>query len=76
MAIEASWKTWRKSRRSGEAGCVEARVVERVVEVRDSKQRHGPTLRFTFAEWEAFLAGVNDGDFDLPSNYRAPRQSA
>jgi len=35
------------------------------VAVRDSKDRGGPTLGFTAAEWTAFLAGVRAGEFDL-----------
>jgi hypothetical protein len=33
--------------------------------MRDSKDPNGPTLAFTAAEWEAFIAGVKDGEFDL-----------
>jgi hypothetical protein len=57
---------WHKSVRSGSAGCVEVATVERVVGVRDSKDRQGPVLVFRFDEWDAFLAGVRDGEFDLP----------
>ncbi|MBO0883665.1 MAG: DUF397 domain-containing protein, partial [Mycobacterium sp.] len=31
--------------------------------VRDSKHRGGPVLRFTEAEWDAFVKGVNAGEF-------------
>lgn len=34
------------------------------VAVRDSKNPSGPALRFTPAEWNAFLGGVNNGEFD------------
>jgi hypothetical protein len=57
---------WHKSARSGDVGCVEIATVERVVGVRDSKDRQGPILVFRFDEWNAFLAGVRDGEFDLP----------
>jgi hypothetical protein len=57
---------WHKSVRSGDAGCVEVATVERVVGVRDSKDRQGPVLVFRFDEWDTFLAGVRDGEFDLP----------
>jgi hypothetical protein len=40
-------------------------VVDRVIAVRDSKDRSGPVLRFRPDEWEAFVAGVRDGEFDL-----------
>jgi hypothetical protein len=57
---------WHKSARSGATGCVEVATLERVVGVRDSKDRQGPVLVFRFDEWSAFLAGVRDGEFDLP----------
>ncbi|HKF00124.1 MAG TPA: DUF397 domain-containing protein [Actinomycetes bacterium] len=55
---------WRKSSRSGLNGCVEVAYVDDQVAVRDSKDRHGPVLVFTHAEWEAFLSGVREGEFD------------
>jgi hypothetical protein len=64
---------WHKSARSGTSGCVEVATLERVVEVRDSKDRQGPVLVFRFDEWNAFLVGVRDGEFDLP---RGPDGSA
>lgn len=54
---------WVKSRYSN-ADCVEARSIDDAIEVRDSKDPHGPKLRFTRAEWLAFVAGAKDGDFD------------
>lgn len=61
---------WRKSIRSGNGNaCVEVadNLVDElgVVLVRDSKDRTGPVLSFTRAEWTAFLAGVTDGEFTL-----------
>jgi Domain of unknown function (DUF397) len=32
--------------------------------VRDSKDPEGPVLRFTPAEWDAFLGGAKGGEFD------------
>ena len=32
--------------------------------VRDSKDTEGPVLRFTPDEWQAFLGGVRNGEFD------------
>lgn len=58
--------TWRKSTRSGSGGdCVEARLNDGVVEVRDSKDKNGPVLSFTPAEWAAFHGGVQDGELSL-----------
>jgi len=38
---------------------------EHVITLRDAAQPDGPVLVFTPAEWEAFVAGVRDGEFDL-----------
>ncbi|MGH3327853.1 MAG: DUF397 domain-containing protein [Streptomycetales bacterium] len=43
---------------------------ETLIAVRDPKKPDGPTLFFTPAEWEAFIAGVKDGEFDLPEDER------
>lgn len=58
---------WRKSTRSPNVDCVEVRFETRCVHVRDSKNRQGPELTFTHPEWLAFLAGVRDGEFDVPA---------
>jgi hypothetical protein len=49
---------------SGEGSCVEMRRHDGMIEVRDSKDREGPVLRFTNAEFAAWLDGVNKGEFD------------
>ncbi|WP_243418080.1 DUF397 domain-containing protein [Actinomycetospora cinnamomea] len=38
------------------------------VRVVDTKAEGGPALRFTPAEWAAFVAGVKAGEFDLPDS--------
>ena len=62
------WSTavWRKSTRSGPNcdNCVEVAFVEGAIAVRDSKNPAGPVLVFTPAEWDAFVAGAKDGEFD------------
>jgi hypothetical protein len=58
---------WRKSSRSNGNGgaCVEvADLPDGSRAVRDSKDREGPTLLFTPAEWRAFVDGVKLGEFD------------
>ncbi|MCP2339971.1 MULTISPECIES: DUF397 domain-containing protein [Actinomadura] len=37
---------------------------ERAVVMRSAKDDDGPVLYFTEAEWDAFVAGVKDGEFD------------
>jgi uncharacterized protein DUF397 len=38
---------------------------DHVITMRDAKDPDSPTLVFTPAEWDAFVAGVKDGEFDL-----------
>ena len=58
--------TWVKSSLSfANSNCVEAtRMDGGVVGIRDSKDPRGAVLRFTPAEWTAFIGGVRNGDFD------------
>ena len=45
--------------------CVEvARLSGDVTIVRDSKDVKGPVLGFTQGEWDAFVGGVRNGEFD------------
>ena len=44
--------------------CVEMRRHASAVEVRDSKDTEGPSLRHTKAEFTAWLDGAKKGDFD------------
>ncbi len=56
---------WIKASRSREeATSVEQRRNGDVIEVRDSKDPDGPVLRFTQAEWDAWLDGARRGEFD------------
>ena len=57
---------WFKSGRSSAQGnCVEvARLAGGAVAVRNSRHPEGPALVFTFGEFEAFVRGAWDGDFD------------
>jgi Domain of unknown function (DUF397) len=57
---------WKKSTLSGYNGnCVEvAGLAEDTVMVRHSKNPGGGVLSFTAAEWDAFIGGVRNGEFD------------
>jgi hypothetical protein len=57
---------WIKAEASKANGnCVEvAALADGGVAVRDSKDPEGPVLTFDRDEWSAFLAGVNNGEFD------------
>ena len=56
---------WRTSSLCDLNGCVEVAILEDRVVVRDAKDRAGPVLVFTAAEWDAFVGGVRGGEFDL-----------
>ncbi|MGH9211542.1 MAG: DUF397 domain-containing protein [Acidimicrobiales bacterium] len=67
MTEASKFTNWRKSSRSsGGDNCVEVAIAgDGSVGVRDSKQHGlGPVLEFTPTEWEAFLGGAKDGEFD------------
>jgi uncharacterized protein DUF397 len=59
-------EVWFKSGRSApESHCVEVRYLsEGGVEVRNSKRPEGGTLTFTDEEFDAWVGGAKDGDFD------------
>ena len=58
---------WRKSSASGNE-CVEVNMRADRVHVRDTKNRTAGVLTFSLQEWNAFLAGVRLGEFDLPTD--------
>ena len=60
--------SWRRSSHSTAANnCVEtARVASGLMAVRDSKDRAKAPHVYTRREWEAFLTGAKNGEFDLP----------
>jgi hypothetical protein len=65
--VDLSDASWQKSSRSGPNcdNCVEVAFVGGAIAVRDSKNPSGPALIFTPDEWDAFVAGAKDGEFDL-----------
>jgi hypothetical protein len=68
VTVDLSGARWFKSSRSsGGKECVEVAFLDGgQVGVRDSKNSTGPALVFTPGEWDAFTAGVNDGEFERP----------
>ena len=65
---ESAPVAWRKSRASanGPPNCVEVAFVDDSVLVRHSHNPSGPVLTFTHSEWQAFLTGTHNGEFELP----------
>jgi hypothetical protein len=64
--VDLSRAEWRKSTRSGTNGCVEVAFAQDSVAVRDSKDSASPVLVFTAHEWDAFIGGARNGEFELP----------
>jgi hypothetical protein len=72
--MDLSGAVWRKSSCSGEDGGAWIEIAhlpgskegsDHVIAMRDGSHPDGPALFFTPDEWQAFTAGVNDGEFDL-----------
>jgi uncharacterized protein DUF397 len=65
--VDIAAALWRKSSRSGPwtDNCVEVAFVGDSILVRDSKNPSGAVLVFTPSEWDAFVNGAKDGEFDL-----------
>lgn len=58
---------WFKSSASASGNCVEvAHLSGGRVAVRDSKDHAKIPYVFTRSEWEAFLIGAKNGEFDIP----------
>lgn len=50
----------------GAGGCVGiGMLADGTVVVADTKRAGSPTLNFTSEEWDAFVAGVKNSEFDL-----------
>jgi hypothetical protein len=47
------------------ATCVETKFTDEAVYVRNSHRPDAGTAEFTHEEWNVFVAGVKDGDYDL-----------
>ena len=60
----AGWRT--SSYSANGSTCVEVADLGGRVAVRDSKDRGGPVLAFTFGSWDVFVGGIRAGAFELP----------
>ena len=67
MEIDLSNLRWFKSSASASGACVEvAHLPGGGVAVRDSKDRSKAPHVYTRREWEAFVIGIKNGEFDVP----------
>jgi hypothetical protein len=67
LRVNLDGAQWRRSNRSatGSENCVEVAFVGGAIVVREAGNPAGPVLLFTPDEWDAFVAGAKDGEFDL-----------
>ncbi|GGK94683.1 DUF397 domain-containing protein [Mangrovihabitans endophyticus] len=67
LHVDLSRAEWIKSTRGAHAAPnpIEVAFVGEAIAVRDAKNPAGPALIFTAAEWDAFVGGAKDGEFDL-----------
>lgn len=56
---------FRRSSRCSGGGCVEVAHKSAGILVRDSKAGDDIQLSFTLEEWNSFVAGVREGEFDF-----------
>jgi hypothetical protein len=64
------WHVSTRSSSGGGSNCVEAGPLNDGtgrVALRHSKHPDGPVIVYTRAEWNAFLAGAKDNEFDFPA---------
>lgn len=64
-SAEASQIKWRTSSLCGNDGCVEVAISDNKAFVRSSKDTVGGCLVFDEPVWRAFLAGVQNHEFDI-----------
>ncbi|MGH3505235.1 MAG: DUF397 domain-containing protein [Nocardioidaceae bacterium] len=61
----AEWRRSADSEEPSEGGHIEIAFVDDMIAMRDSSQPDGSVLIFTPAEWDAFVEGAKDGEFDF-----------
>ena len=60
----ANEPTWRRARRCDAGQCVEIGIFEGYILIRNSTDQDDVRLTMSRGEWQEFVAGVKDGDFD------------
>ncbi|MEU4158671.1 DUF397 domain-containing protein [Actinoplanes sp. NPDC026670] len=65
MNTDTTAPQWRTSSKCSNGTCVEVAFVGDTVLVRNSQRPTGPEISYTTQEWEDFLAGAKNGEFDL-----------
>ncbi|SCF44914.1 DUF397 domain-containing protein [Micromonospora mirobrigensis] len=63
--FDLSRAVWQRAEGDSSDSAVEVAFVDDLIGMRNSAEPEGPVLVFTQAEWDAFVAGAQDGEFDL-----------
>jgi hypothetical protein len=64
--FDLSRAVWQRvGEETAEHGAVEVAFVDDLIGLRNSADPQGAVLVFTQGEWDAFVAGARDGEFDL-----------
>ncbi|MGR6321564.1 DUF397 domain-containing protein [Micromonospora soli] len=63
--FDLSRAVWQRAEGDTSVSAVEVAFVDDLIGMRNSAAPDGPVLVFTQDEWDAFVAGAQDGEFDL-----------
>lgn len=63
--FDLSQAVWQRAEGDTSESAVEVAFVGDLIGMRNSAEPDGPVLVFTQDEWDAFVAGAQDGEFDL-----------
>lgn len=56
--------TWRTALNCNGGACIQVAAHEQAVLIGNSRKPRGPVLSYSHEEWQEFVAGVKQGDFD------------
>ena len=63
--FDLSRAVWQRAEGDASQGAVEVAFVDDLIGLRNSAEPQGAVLVFTRPEWDAFVSGAQDGEFDL-----------
>ena len=63
--FDSSRAEWRSAPGESNGSRVEVAFVDDLIGLRNGADPESPVLVFTQAEWEAFVEGAKDGEFDV-----------
>jgi hypothetical protein len=63
--FDLSRAVWQRAKGDESESAVEVAFVDDLIGLRNSGEPDGPVLVFTKDEWDAFVGGAQDGEFDI-----------